>query len=137
MLFTLFRNKLTNKKERQFTRILFILIVVSVCVYLYVLGIWIISHNIMTVTITAAGFIISVLPLVLLLRGNLIASSFSFVLIVLVTITALATAGQGIHDTDIVAYPMVIILAGLTLNRKLFKLCVGITLAAVFWLIFG
>jgi len=113
------------------------LFLVSACVYLYVFGLGIYSHDMILVAVTSASCLIIIIPFILLLRKKLIASSFSFVLIVLVTVTALATVGQGIQDTDMVAYPIVFIFAGLTLNKKLFKICVATALGSVIWLIFS
>ena len=53
------------------------------------------------------------------------------------TVTTIATVGQGIHDLTIIAFPIVFIVASLTLNRAFFRLCVGLALAAVGWLAFG
>ena len=137
MKFPLFNNKFTDEKDQQLARILSTLFIVSACVYLYVFGIGVFSHDMVLVAVTAASFLIIVIPFVLLLRRNLIASSFSFVLIALVTITALATVGQGIQDTAMVAYPIIFIFAGLTLNKKLFRITVTIALVSVLWLILG
>jgi len=137
MNFPLFNNKFTDEKDQQLARILSTLFFASACVYMYVFGLGIYSHDMVLVAVTSGSCLIIIIPLVLLLRRNLIASSFSFVLIALVTVTALATVGQGIQDTSMVAYPIIFIFAGLTLNKKLFKLCVAIALASVIWLAFG
>jgi len=50
------------------------------------------------------------------------------------TITIIATIGQGIRDIALIAYPIIFIFAGLTLNRALFRVCVGLTLLAIIWL---
>ena len=111
--------------------------VASACAYLYIFGIGIFARDMLLVAVTTASFLIFLVPLVLLLRGKLIASSFSFDLTVLLTITALATVGQGIQDTAMAAYPIVFIFAGLTLNKRLFKICVGVAFLSIIWLITG
>jgi PAS domain S-box-containing protein len=76
-------------------------------------------------------------PFALLKRGHLAASSLVVVLMMIGTITLIATVGQGIRDMAIVAFPIIFIFAGLTLNRLHFRLYVGVTLAAISWLAFG
>jgi hypothetical protein len=78
-----------------------------------------------------------ILPMGLLKRGYLRASSLSAVLIILGTLTFFATIGQGIRDLSIVAFPILFIFAGLALDRKYFGLCVGLTLVAIGWLFLG
>ncbi len=86
---------------------------------------------------TVAGSVLQTVPWWLLKRGRLRASSLIVMLSVLGTVTAIATIGQGIHDLALVAFPIVFIFAGLTLNRALFRVCVGLTLVAIGWLAFG
>jgi diguanylate cyclase (GGDEF)-like protein len=56
---------------------------------------------------------------------------------VLVTLTVIATLGQGLHDLAIMGYPTIILFAGLMLRGRSFRICVGLTLAAMVWLVFG
>jgi len=86
---------------------------------------------------TLAGCALLAIPVVLLRRRSLRASSFTFVLCILGTVTTIATVGQGIRDIAIIAFPIVFVLAGLTLDRRLFRTCVGFALVAICWLVLG
>jgi hypothetical protein len=64
-------------------------------------------------------------------------SSFITVLIVLGTVTYIAAVGQGIQDLATVSFPIIVIFAGLTLSRRLFGICIGLTLLAASGLVIG
>ena len=91
--------------------------------------------KLVSISLSACAF--QILPLASLKRGNLLASSLLVVLSMLAAVTLIATIGQGVRDLAVVAYPIVIIFAGLTLNRRLFLVSVGLALLAVCWLVLG
>ena len=126
-----------NAEDRQAARILSTLIWASWGTYLFVIFTALYYNDWKLIAVTLVGCALQIVPLALLRRRHLRASSLVVVLIVLGTLTIIATVGQGIRDTAIVAFPIVFIFAGLTLNRAFFRLCVGLTLAAVGWLACG
>jgi len=125
------------EKDWQLIRILYILIGASWTAYLFVVATAIYYSDAVLFTATLVGCALLIIPFVLLRRRRLRASSLVVVLIILGTLTIIATVGQGIRDLAIIAFPIILIFAGLTLNRALFRLCVGLTLAAVCWLAIG
>ncbi len=87
---------------------------------------------------TASGAGISlILPFWLIRRGHFRIGNVALMTIVLASVTATATLGQGIRDLVIVAYPIIFICVGLTLDRTILRLCSGFTFAAILWLAFG
>jgi PAS domain S-box-containing protein len=126
-----------DEKDRQLARILSTLIWASGGIYLLVIVIALFLNDSKIVAVALAGCALLSVPLVLLKRQDLRAGSFAFVLFALVTVTAIATVGQGIRDTALVAFPIIFIFAGLTLERRLFRVCVGLALAAISWLAIG
>jgi diguanylate cyclase (GGDEF)-like protein len=126
-----------NEEDRQLTRILSILIWATWGAYLFVILTALYYNDWKLIAMTLAGCALQVVPLILLRRRHLRASSLTVVLSTLGTVTIIATVGQGIRDLAIVAFPIIFIFAGLTLDRVLFRLCIGLTLAAVCWLVFG
>jgi diguanylate cyclase (GGDEF)-like protein len=126
-----------DREERQLARILLILIGASWGVYLFVIFTGFYYQDSTLISVTLAGCVLLVAPMILLKQRLLRASSFLVVLIEIVTVTVIATIGQGIRDLAIVAYPIIIIFAGLALDRMLFRICVGMELVGVFWLVFG
>jgi diguanylate cyclase (GGDEF)-like protein len=126
-----------NEEERQSALILIILSLASWGIYLFVIVIALYFFDLKLILVTLVGCVLLTLPLVLIKRRQLQAGSLVFVLTALGTVTFIATVGQGIRDLAVVAYPIVFIFAGLTLNRNFFGLCVGLTLMSICWLVFG
>jgi len=121
----------------QAGRIQFILIRILAGTFLFVLisGFYWDDRSLMVTTVSSG--ILLVLPYWYLKQGKILASGYSLVLIVMGMVTATATFGQGIHDIAIMAYPIIIIFAGLALDRFGFKLTVVLVLFSTGWLIFG
>jgi len=126
-----------NEEDRQLARIISILIWAAWGTYLFVLFTALFYGDWKLIIAILAGCTLQIVPLILLRRRNLRASSLTIVLIMLGTITIIATIGQGIRDLSIVAFPIIFIFAGMTLNRALFRLCIGLALGAVCWLDLG
>lgn len=131
------KNNFADEKDRQSARILSTLILTLGGVYLFVIVISMLSRNWTQLAVALAGCALLSVPLGLLGRKKLIASSFVLVLCALGTVTAITMVGQGIRDIGVVAFPIVLIFAGLTLNKILFRICVGLALASVCWLALG
>lgn len=83
------------------------------------------------------GCVLQFIPLALLHYGNLSASSLSTVGIYIAFITIAATLGQGIHDYVLIAYPVMVMFAGLTQRRHGMIFATGLTLAGSTWLAVG
>lgn len=130
-------NNFNNEKDRQLARILSTIFVGSEVLYLIAIAIGLFVHDLKMVAITLAGFLLLIVPMVLLKRHNLRGSIFTFVIFSLVTVSGVATVGQGIRDTAVMAFPVIVLFAGLTLDKRFFRICVGLTLAAMGWLPLG
>jgi len=126
-----------SEEDRQLAHVLSTLIWASWGVYLVVIFTGLYYADWRLITVTLAGCILLVAPLILLKRRQLRASSLVVVLIEIAIVTFIAMVGQGIRDLAIIAFPIILIFAGLSLNRGLFRFCVGLILAAVCWLAFG
>jgi diguanylate cyclase (GGDEF)-like protein len=126
----------TNERVRT-ERIIGLLIRVSWAVYLVVLlsNIYYKDWKVIIAVLISAAFLL--IPFFLLKSGRQIAGAFFLVLLLLLNITALATVGQGIHDVSIIAYPIILIFASLTLDRRGFLTCVGMSFLSIAWLVFG
>ena len=126
-----------QEESRQTARVLSTLIRATWVAYLFVILIHLYYKDGQLITVMLASSAALSVPWVLLKRGHLRASSFIFMLSALLTVTILATVGQGIRDLSIVAFPIIFIFAGLTLDSRLFRVCVGLAMAAVSWLALG
>jgi diguanylate cyclase (GGDEF)-like protein len=125
------------EEQKQTEYILSLPIWISCTAYLVALLSAIYTHDWALALVTLTGIIILSIPYWLLKRGRFLSSAYASVFMVLVTITSIATVGQGIHDVAIMAYPIIIIFASLALNRSGFRISVGLTLIAMGWLVFG
>jgi len=125
------------EENRQTARIISTLIWAAWIVFLFVIITGLYQNDWILIGITLAGCALLVVPFTLLRRGQLRISSLIIILIMFTTITAIATVGQGIRDLAVIGFPVVFIFAGLTLDRALFRLCVGLALAAISWLALG
>ena len=89
------------------------------------------------IVVSLINFVLLVIPFLLQRRGYVRASVNILVLLALVTVTIVATIGQGIHDFTILAYPIIIVFASLAMDRLGFRIYVFLTLVAIAWLVFG
>jgi diguanylate cyclase (GGDEF)-like protein len=89
------------------------------------------------ITITLIGVFSLFFPIGFLLSGHLQTGSIFIVVSILITTTVIAMVGQGIHDLAILAYPVLIVLAGLVMKRINFYVSAFLSLIAMGFLIFG
>jgi PAS domain S-box-containing protein len=94
-------------------------------------------HDWKTVWSICGGSVALILPYWLLRSGRVRIGNLILTIIVLASVTTIATVGQGIHDLAIVAYPIIFIYVGLTSDRVMLGICGGITFVALLWLAFG
>lgn len=113
-----------NEENNQIKLILSVLIWISLVAYLVALisGLYRGDRTLIIVTLINCVFL--TIPHWLLRHGNVRASGYLLILLVLVMVTIVATIGQGIHDFTILAYPIIIVFAGLTLDRLGFRIFV-------------
>ena len=126
-----------NEENRQLAGILSMLIWISWGVYLVVLATALSFKDWKLTAATLAGSALLFIPLELLKRQRLRSSAVLVVLFTIVTVTVIATIGQGIRDLAILAFPLVFIFAGQALNRNFYWLSISLSLAAVCWLALG
>ena len=132
-----FLDAIENEEDRQIARILFTIIIgiLVTCLVTIVSGLYWAEAK-MTI-ITLAGAVLLVIPIVLLVRGDLWTSGLIVAIISLVIATGAATVGQGIHDYVVMVYPTIIIIASLITRRRGFIFLCLLTVASISWLVFG
>jgi len=94
----------TGEENRRLARILYILMGASCATYLFVLASAVYFNDRTLFAATLGGCVLLIVPFVLLRRRHLRASSLVVVLIILGTVTTIATVGQGIRDLAIVSF---------------------------------
>ena len=126
-----------KEEDRQIARLISVLIFISWGAYAFAILFGILFSDWILVAVILSGCALLIIPFIMIRRGKLQFSSFIVVLSVLVTVTFIATIGQGIRDLAIVSLPIIIIFAGLTLNQLHFRISVGITILSISWLAIG
>jgi two-component system cell cycle sensor histidine kinase/response regulator CckA len=121
----------------QTTRVSYILILATLGSYLVVGLICLYFRDWNTLGAIGGGSITLILPYVLFRRGRLRVGILLLMTIVIATVTAIATVGQGIHDLATVVYPIIFIYVGLTSDRAMLGVCGGLTFVALLWLALG
>ena len=125
------------ESNRQTTRISYVLIMATLGTYLLVGLISLSFHDWPTIEAIVGGAIMLGLPFWLLRSGRFRAGNLLLSLIVVLSVTVIATVGQGIQDLAVVVYPIIFIYAGLTSDRFVLGACGGLTFLALLWLAFG
>jgi diguanylate cyclase (GGDEF)-like protein len=126
-----------NDEDRYLAKIFLRIIFGLICADIVVVFAALFWKDWSTFTAGIIGCILYLIPLWLLFNGHLRICGLIFVLITLVTVTVAVTFGQGIHDIGIIAYPMIIVVVSLILNRREYFIISGITLGALAYLVFG
>lgn len=126
-----------KEEEKRIARLISILIYISWGAYAVTILFGILFKDRNLVLAALAGCVLLFIPFVMIKRGKLRFSSFILVLSALGIVTFIATIGQGIRDLSIIALPIVLIFAGLTLDRLRFGICVTTALVAISWLAIG
>ena len=94
------------------------------------------GHPFVAITLVAgAGFL--VFSLRLIRQKKIIPAGYTIAIIVTGLFTLLSHNGRGIRDIANIAFPSVLIIASLILNKRQFWLLTGLTIVAIGWLIFG
>lgn len=124
-------------EDQQAPRILARLILIAWAAYFFVILLGRFYNDPKLVAVALVASLLQIIPFGLLRLRRIGASSLVFLLSVLGVVTAIATAGQGIRDLAVATFPIIFIFSSLTFNRVIFGVCVGLTLAAIGWLVFG
>ena len=94
------------------------------------------GHPFVAITLmVGAGFL--VFSLRLIRQKKIIPAGYTIAIIVTGLFTLLSHNGRGIRDIANIAFPSVLIIASLILNKRQFWLLTGLTIVAIGWLIFG
>jgi diguanylate cyclase (GGDEF)-like protein len=126
-----------TEEDKRIARILLKILVALLATYTIVIGaaLYYSDWTLVGISLTACGLL--AVPLGLLALGKTHLGTLVVVWTVLIVVTIIATVGQGIHDIAIMAFPVIIIIASLLMQRREFILSSVMTLIALAWLVFG
>ncbi len=130
-------NMFKKEEDRRKARILWFIIVANCLSSLVMLVLDQVWGDKNLTQFIILNFFLQAISLFFFLRKNLIACSYTIIGIYTALTTLFATTGEGIHDYVIMVYPIIIIFAGLTQQRRGLFLSVILSLIAIAWLIFG
>jgi PAS domain S-box-containing protein len=126
-----------SEELNQTARIISVLIWAMLGGFLFVFFTGVYFKDWKLIAVTISGCVLLIMTMLFLKRQHIQSISLALALIMLSSLTAIATVGQGIRDLAVLGFPIVLIFSGLTINRKFFRLCVGFSLVAVGWLVIG
>lgn len=113
------------------------LAIVSLFLFLALLADGLISNNITQALVLSIG-ILPILVSLLYIRQGKISLPGAILAINLIALTVwLTTNGNGIYDAGIVAFPVVLLIAGLIFEEKFIAFLTGLVLLCIGWLVFG
>ena len=126
-----------SKDKNQIVGILNKLIWASWFAFLFELitGLYYNDRNLIFVMLIGSALLF--VPFFLVKRGHIQLGSLITILLVIGTVTYIAVIGEGIRDIAIMSFPIIIIFAGLILNRRVFGVIVSVTIVAAIGLVFG
>src|SRR5271169_2741439 len=117
-----------NIEQQQTALLLTRLVVAELVLFAVLAGLIAFWGDWQTFAAIGLASILQIFPLWMLRRKSLQAAGLLFVVINIGITTFIAMVGQGIYDLSIIAFPIIFIFAGLTLNRTQFRLCIGLAI---------
>ncbi len=114
--------RFTNEEQNRTAGILYFILFTTLIGLMIMMTFRIVTKQYRTLPSLGAMMFIAILSLMFLRRGRLKLSSSLFLWIVLILLEQLMWGYYGIHDMAILAFPAVIVIAALTLDKKYFIL---------------
>jgi diguanylate cyclase (GGDEF)-like protein len=124
----------SGPRQKRILRLTILLSLISYAVVLF-MGLYKTDHTM--ILCGGFGVVLLALPFCSLLAGRVSLTGIFIEVILLAELTALATFGNGIYDSAIMAFPLVIVFSGLAMRRSNFLISVCATVLALAWLVFG
>ena len=127
-----------KEEERRMARIQLSIIAVSSFLSLLVLFINVIVWRDKSLTVILIfGYVLHVSLFLLVIKKHLSVSSFVLTSAYVLMVSTIATIGGGLHDYVVIMYPVVIMYAGLTSQKRGLIYATLLTFAGLCWLVFG
>ena len=123
--------------DLQTTAALRWLSVVSLFIFLALLFIRLIQHNDTHAIILSIGILPILISMSLIQQGRISLPSAILAINLVLLVTALTTTGNGIYDSGVIAFPVILIVAGLILQERFIAYLSGLIILCLGWLVFG
>lgn len=122
---------------QSISRIFYLFIVVTMFGIAAGILIVLTTNNTVAAAILALGFIPAFLSLYLVRIRQFEAAAATLAVFFILMNTLLSTRGLGIHSINNFAYPIVLIIGSLVVNRRIIFLLTALTVLCLGWLVFG
>jgi diguanylate cyclase (GGDEF)-like protein len=126
-----------SDEDKRIANILFKIIFAVLSAYLVVIATGFYWGDWGLITFTLIACLSLGVPLGLLALAQVRVGGIFTVLSVLCSATIIATIGQGTHDYAIMAYPVILVLTSMIMQRRDFFVISFLTIVAMGWLVFG
>lgn len=109
----------------------------SFLIFLALIVVGLLNNNDSQVLVISIGILPILISIWLIRRGMIALPSSIMAVNMILLITWLATQGNGIYDIGVTAYPVILIIAGLILQRKIIAYLTVLIILCLGWLVFG
>ena len=109
----------------------------SLLIFLVLIVVGLLSNNDRQVLVISIGILPILISIWLIKRGMISLPSSILAVNMILLITWLASFGNGIYDIGVTAYPVILIVAGLILQRKIIAYLTMLIILCLGWLVFG
>ena len=131
------KNDTKNIEIDQIGNVLIRLIYCTWGTYFFVVFSAVYYRDWLLLSITAGSILMLIPPFFLIKRGQTSKSVTIVLVFMIFTLTIFATIGQGIRDLSIVAFPIILFFAALTVNKKIVWVYITLEISALIWLALG
>ena len=109
----------------------------SLLIFLALIAVGLINNNDRQALVITIGILPIVVSIFLFRRGQISFPSVVLAVNMILLITYLTTTGNGIYDIGVIAYPVILIIAGLILRAKIIAYLAAMIILCLGWLVFG
>ena len=109
----------------------------SLLIFLALIVVGLINNNDSQVLVISIGILPILISIWLIRRGMLSFPSSILAVNMILLITWLAATNHGIYDIGVIAYPVILIIAGLILREKIIAYLTAMIILCLGWLVFG
>jgi signal transduction histidine kinase len=109
----------------------------SLLIFLVLIIVGLLSNNDLQVLAISIGILPILISIWLIRRGMISLPSSILAVNMILLITGLASVGNGIYDIGVTAYPVILIIAGLILQKKVIAYLTALIILCLAWLVFG
>jgi signal transduction histidine kinase len=113
------------------------LAIVSLSIFLALLVVGLIQNNNRQILILCIGIVPILISLLFIRQGKIALPSAILAIDLVLLITWLTTNGNGIYDAGVVAFPVILLIAGLILQERFIAYLTILIIACAGWLVFG